>query len=251
MWESTDSVGANDLGGSYGGPRWSFHNARPPAWLQNQDPRVIQFFHDNVFDVPSIDPTATLTRMEQSYMAESARLGVRVDATTANVLVAYAKLQLGLIDWRTIANEAGSATPSGPAALDAPILDVIASREAAAIQAVASQTDPNNYNGDDAHILATLTGAGINFGAGIANPLTYQPVALSPMPNPGGREAQALGQGGGVAGSPYAGLSSFEGFGPGGNYADMAPAAPSSSRGISPIILIALVAGAVYLATRN
>ncbi len=245
MWESTAVVGSADLGGSYGGERWSYHLARPPAWLQSAEPSVIQWFHDQVYNRPDLDPNATILSIEDEYRRESARLGVRADATSANVLLAYARLQLGLITWQQIANEAGTLAPTGAGALEAPILDVIASREQAAIDTL--RQSGAEIDSTDANVLALLQSAGANFSAGIV-----QPFALSPVPAPQERISQALGQGSPAVASPYSGLSSFEGFGPGGNYATMAPVrAVSSPRGISPLILLAVAGVVAYLVMRK
>lgn len=175
---SFDPVAAANAGPDYYGPRWSLHYGRPPdsRWLEN--PRTEEWFL-SIANNPAIDPGATLASWENTFRTEAARLGVRLDLTSANTILAFARLQTGQTSWQEIANSGSSVQPSGPGALPAPFVDVVAARQDAAIRDIVSRIDPNNYNGDDAAIAAGLAASGANFTAGLAGPMNVTPI---PMP---------------------------------------------------------------------
>lgn len=73
----------------------------------------------------------------------------------------------------------------------------------------------------------------------------------SPVPAPELRGLVALSQGSRTVATPYSGLSSFSGFGPSGSVFTPTASGAAPSRGLSPVILIALVAGVIYFATKG
>lgn len=79
--------------------------------------------------------------------------------------------------------------------------------------------------------------------------------ALSPMPQPERRDVLAIGQWTPAEASPYAGLSSFGGFGPSGSaFSSAAPTsngATSGARGLSPLVLLAVAGAAVYFLSKR
>lgn len=98
-------------GGDYTGARWSLNLARPPGWLAGQDQRIINWYHDNLFD-RNLDPNITLEQWVKEYRAQAAGFGVRVDDGDGPVLVNVAALQLGMVTWLGIAGAAGTTGPN-------------------------------------------------------------------------------------------------------------------------------------------
>lgn len=197
-----DPVAAANAGPDYYGPRWSYHYGRPPdfRWLEN--PTTEEWFL-SIANNSSIDPGATLAAMETAYRQEAARLGIRLDLTSANTILAMARLNTGQTSWKAIAGEGGSVQPSGPGALPTNYLDTYAARQQAAIDAVVAQIDPNNYNGDDAAILAGLEGTGVSFDSGLSRIINVTPI---PMPSDA-RIAGASASGGGTLVYPQSGAA--------------------------------------------
>lgn len=223
----------------YAGARWSFHLARPPAFLAGADASVINWFKNRVYDRSDVDPNAELARIEQAYRTEAARLGVRAAEDSASVLLAAAELELGLTTWQQIAGSAGSATPSGEGALSAPILDVISASDQERIRAFREAVTISGGDPDktDANVLAIL-GPSIQPATRSVNPA---PVIVSPtLATPvglGDRNPAAFGDVGPVP------LSAPM-------YAP-APLGGGGGGGVSPLILVALVGAAVYFMSQK
>jgi hypothetical protein len=240
-----DPTAAFNAGADYYGPRWSFHYGRPPdpRWLES--PEVEQVFLE-MANNPAIDPGATLAQWEQAYIAEAARLGIRSDAGGANNIMQYARLRAGVISWQQIGSQGTSTTPTGAGALEAPLVDVIAAREQAAIDQLRSSG--GEWDSTDANILAFLQSVGADFDSGLTRDL-----ALSPVPAPELRVPQAMMQGSVPVASPYSGLSSFNGFGVTGSFGSMPPVQQTSRGGftISPLILLAAAGVAAYFIMRK
>lgn len=247
---------AEDLGGSYAGERWSYHLARPPGWLYDQDQSMIDFYHDEVFNRSDLDSNATLARIEENMRREASRLGIRLPDDSAGVLRLYAQLQMGQTTWKAIAGYTGSATPSGEGALSQPYLDVYDQAATAAVDAARNNpqaiidaggqaliNSSGGVDATDATVLAWLEAHGLVLEGSIVR----TPV-LSPVPDPLNREPTALAQTGGGGGSPYSGLSSYPGMGPNGSYGSMPIYTIDTSTGerkLNPmwILLGAAVAG--------
>lgn len=254
---------AMNAGPDYYGPRWSLHYGRPPdaRWLES--PQVEAVFA-RIANDPTIDPGATLAGWDEAFRAEAIRLGVRPDAGSANNIMQYARLLAGTITWQQIANEAGSATPSGPGALAAPYLDTLAAQTQTAVNQFRASV-PEADSGD-ASIIALLQSAGANFDAPIGSRENIGAAdvrapmntgftgsasgVLSPYPQGGAtREAVAMGQGSNQGASPYSGLSSFFGMGANGTYStyDGGTQQPARSSGIPWLMVAAVAVGAYFL----
>lgn len=244
-----------DLGGSYFGERWSYNLARPPGWLVGASDAVVRWYHDNVFDRRDIDPNASLASIEDTFRRDAARLGVRAPADSAGCLLAYGQLQVGETNWAEIAGGSGSAAPSGAGALAAPLLDVIAAQEAAAVSAYRATpgvplSSAGTPEGTDATILANLRLTGGDIATTLAGgaPI-FQPVAASPMPDPDARSILATTQTGYVGTGGFMTNSMFgNGVSAGVVATGVAPdyAAQSAHAG-KGLIIIALAVGAFFV----
>ena len=72
-------------GDDWGGPRWSYHLARPPGWLQHADPETLAKAKA-IFDNPNIDPDVAIGQLEQDFRQGGADRGLDIDYTSGNIL---------------------------------------------------------------------------------------------------------------------------------------------------------------------
>jgi len=78
-----------DAYGNYSGPRWSYHNARPPQDMYGQPDDVVDWWKRNVYDNAALsDPQGYAQKLISDWRAEAARRGITVDATDSEI-VAY------------------------------------------------------------------------------------------------------------------------------------------------------------------
>jgi hypothetical protein len=166
---------ADDVGGSYFGPRWSYHLARPPGWLEGAPSAAVGWVKNRVYDRSDVDPNAELARIESAVRAEGARLGVRIPEDSGGALRLAAMLEVGATTWQQIASTGSSVTPSGAGALSAPLLDVVdaATQERIRTFREAVSLSGGEPDATDANVLALL--------GPISSPVQYRSVNPDPV----------------------------------------------------------------------
>ena len=76
-----------DALGNYSGPRWSYHNARPPAAMYDLSDGAVRWWHDNVYDNAALaDPQAYAQKLIGDWRTEFARRGGRSNETDTDVM---------------------------------------------------------------------------------------------------------------------------------------------------------------------